>query len=326
MRRWRPWLISLLVTCVIFWYLLSQIELTQLIDAAVSMDPTYLWMFTILLLLGTVARAIRFWLLLGRSVSVSLLILITMSRNLFIDLLPARLGELSYVYLLTKRGGKATEDGLASVFLAILFDLIALAPLLLLAILMVGSGNNASRTLLATLAVMLGIVGFSVMRLVVPVGNWAAAQITVNGSSSWSAKAVRLIKRTVEALREVQHRKIFARVLLVSMVVRLCKFGSYYFLVLAIMTPLGYPIAVLGFFRVFLGVVSAELAAALPISGLGGFGTFEAAWTLSFSQLGFSTEHAVLSGILAHAVSQIVEYVLGIAALAYLMRPGVTQS
>ena len=326
MRRWRPWLISLLVTCVIFWYLLSQIELTQLIDAAVSMEPTYLWMFTILLLLGTVARAIRFWLLLGRSVSVSLLILIVMSRNLFIDLLPARLGELSYVYLLTKRGGKATEDGLASVFLAILFDLIALAPLLLLAILMVGSGNNASRTLLATFAVMLGIVGFSVMRLVVPVGNWAATQITVNGSSSWFAKTVKLIKRTVEALREVQHRKIFARVLLVSMVVRLCKFGSYYFLVLAIMTPLGYPIAVLGFFRVFLGVVSAELAVALPIPGLGGFGTFEAAWALSFSQLGFSTEHAVLSGILAHAVSQIVEYVLGIAALAYLMRPGVTQS
>jgi uncharacterized protein (TIRG00374 family) len=326
MRRWRPWLISLLVTCVIFWYLLSQIELTQLIDAAASMEPTYLLIFTILLLLGTVARAIRFWLLLGRSVSVSLLILIVMSRNLFIDLLPARLGELSYVYLLTKRGGKATEDGLASVFLAILFDLIALAPLLLLAILMVGSGNNASRTLLATFAVMLGIVGFSVMRLVVPVGNWATTQIAVNGSSSWFAKTVKLTKRTVEALREVQHQKIFARVLLVSMVVRLCKFGSYYFLVLAIMTPLGYPIAVLGFFRVFLGVVSAELAAALPISGLGGFGTFEAAWALSFSQLGFSTEHAVLSGILAHAVSQMVEYVFGLAALVYIMRLGATQS
>ncbi len=326
MRRWRPWLISLLVTCVIFWYLLSQIELTQLIDAAASMEPTYLLIFTILLLLGTVARAIRFWLLLGRSVSVSLLILIVMSRNLFIDLLPARLGELSYVYLLTKRGGKATEDGLASVFLAILFDLIALAPLLLLAILMVGSGNNASRTLLATFAAMLGIVGFSVMRLVVPVGNWATTQIAVNGSSSWFAKTVKLTKRTVEALREVQHQKIFARVLLVSMVVRLCKFGSYYFLVLAIMTPLGYPIAVLGFFRVFLGVVSAELAAALPISGLGGFGTFEAAWALSFSQLGFSTEHAVLSGILAHAVSQMVEYVFGLAALVYIMRLGATQS
>ena len=58
-----------------------------------------------------------------------------MARNLFVDLLPARLGELSYVYLLTKRAGRPAEDGLASLFLAVLFDLIALVPLLILAIL-----------------------------------------------------------------------------------------------------------------------------------------------------------------------------------------------
>ena len=125
----------------------------------------------------------------------------------------------------------------------------------------------------------------------------------------------------VEALHEVERRLIFGRVLLVSMVVRLCKFGGYYCLVLAIMGPLGYTIDELGFFRVFLGVVSAELAAALPIHGIACFGTFEVAWALSFSQLGFSTEHAVMSGILAHVVSQVVEYSLGICALLYVMRP-----
>ena len=88
------------------------------------------------------------------------------------------------------------------------------------------------------------------------------------------------------------------------------------------MAPLGYTTAGLGFFRVFLGVVGAELAAALPIHGIAGFGTFEAAWAFSFSQLGFSTEDAIMSGILTHAVSQVVEYGLGIGALLYLMRPG----
>ena len=79
-----------------------------------------------------------------------------------------------------------------------------------------------------------------------------------------------------------------------------------------------------GIFRIFLGVVGAELAAALPIHGIAGFGTFEAAWALSFSQLGFSTEHAIMSGILAHAVSQLVEYSLGSGALLYVMRPTAT--
>jgi uncharacterized membrane protein YbhN (UPF0104 family) len=126
----------------------------------------------------------------------------------------------------------------------------------------------------------------------------------------------------VSALRDVQRRRIFGQVLLVSMVVRLCKFGSYFFLVLAIMGPLGYTVGGLGFFRVFLGVVSAELAAALPIHGIAGFGTYEAAWAFSFTQLGFSTEHAIMTGILAHAVSQVVEYSLGVVALFYVMRPG----
>ena len=109
--------------------------------------------------------------------------------------------------------------------------------------------------------------------------------------------------------------------LLLSLGVRLCKFGSYYLLVLAIMAPLGYTAAGLGFFRVFLGVVSAELAAALPIPAIASFGTYEAAWAFSFSQLGFTAEHAIVTGILAHAVSQLVEYTLGGAALAYVMRP-----
>ena len=322
MWRWRPWLISLAVTGGIFWYLFSQIDPAGLIDTARSMTPRYLGAFVALLLTGAVARAVRFWLLLDRTAPLRLLVLIVMARNLFVDLLPARLGELSYVYLLSERGGRPAEDGLASLFLAVLFDLVALAPLLILAILVVGGDGTISVPVLAGAAVSLGVLAFAAMRVAAPIGTWVAGWIAPDGTVPWRAKAAQLIQRTVEALRDVQGRQIFGRVLLVSMVVRICKFGSYYFLVLAIMTPLGYTIGGLGFFRVFLGVVSAELAAALPIHGIAGFGTFEAAWALSFSQLGFSTEHAIMSGILAHATSQVVEYSLGICALLYVMRPG----
>ena len=322
MRRWRPWLISLAVTGSLFWYLLSQIDTAELVTTARSMTPRYLWAFVGLLLAGVVARAVRFWLLLDRAAPLTLLTLIVMARNLFVDLLPARLGELSYVYLLTQRAGRPAEDGLASLFLAVLFDLIALAPLLILAILVVGGGGAISTPLLAGAAVGLGLLAYTSMRVAVPLGGWVAAWIATDATVTWRVTAAQLIRRTVEALRGVQRRRIFGRVLMVSMVVRLCKFGSYYFLVLAIMTPLGYTIGGLGFFRVFLGVVSAELAAALPIPSVGSFGTFEAAWAFSFSQLGFSTEDAIMSGILAHAVSQVVEYSFGLCALLYVMRPG----
>ena len=325
MRRWRPWLISLAVTGGIFWYLLSQIDPAELIETARSMTPRYLGTFVALLLTAAVARAVRFWLLLDRAAPLRLLILIVMVRNLFVDLLPARLGELSYVYLLTQRAGRPTEDGLASLFLAVLFDLVALAPLLILAVLVVGSDGTISAPVLTGAAVTLGVLAVVAMQIAAPVGSWIAGWIAPSGTVPWREKAAQLIQRTVEALRDVHRRRIFAPVLLVSMVVRLCKFGSYYFLVLAIMTPRGDMMSNLGFFRVFLGVVSAELAAALPISGIAGFGTFEAAWALGFSLLGFSREDAIVSGILTHFVSQVVEYSVGICALLYVMRPGMAK-
>lgn len=325
MRRWRPWLVSLAVTAGIFWYLLSQIDSGELIDTARSMTPRYLWAFVALLLAGVMARAVRFWLLLDRGPTLHLLTAIVMARNLFVDLLPARLGELSYVYLLTKRAHRPAEDGVASLFLAILFDVVAIAPLILLAVFVIGGDGTVSVPVLTAAAIGLGALAFAAMRVAAPIGVWVAERLGPAGATGWRAQAVGLVLKTVEALRDVEQRRIFGRVLLVSMVVRVCKFGSYYFLVLAIMGPLGYTIGGLGFFRVFLGIVGAELAAALPIHGIAGFGTFEAAWALSFSQLGFSTEHAILSGILAHAVSQVVEYSLGICALLYVMRPGLTQ-
>ncbi len=331
MWRWQQWLISLAVTVGVFWYLLSRIDLAELFSTATSMTPGYLWVFAILLLTGALARAVRFWLLIDRMAPLHLLILIVMARNLFVDLLPARLGELSYVYLLTKRAGRPAEDGLASLFLAVLFDLVALVPLLILAILVVGSDDMISVPILAGAAVTLGALAFLAMRAAVPLGTWVARWLGPGDplqfeTAPWRAKVAQLIRRTVEALRNVRSRGIFWRVLLVSIVVRLCKFGSYYFLVLAIMTPLSYTIDGLGFFRVFLGVVAAELAAALPIHGIAGFGTFEVAWILSFSRLGFSTEHAIMSGILTHGTSQVVEYSLGICALLYMMRPGAVRA
>ena len=328
MRCWGPWLAALAVTGSIFWYLLSQIDPANLIDTAVSMQPRHLWVFVVLLLAGVVARATRFWLLLGRTVPLTLLTLIVMARNLFIDLLPARLGELSYVYLLTNRAGRPAEDGLTSMFLSVLFDVVAIAPLLLVAVLVVGSGENISAPTLAAAAIVIGLVAFGLMKAAVPIGGSIVDLLSQSSTrpSSWQSKGLRFIAHTVSALHDVERRHVFGQVLLISMVVRLCKFGSYYFLVLAIMGPLGYTPESLGFFRVFLGVVSAELVAVFPIHGIGGFGTFEAAWALSFSQLGFSTEDAILSGILAHATSQIVEYSLGGCALLYVMRPRATRT
>ena len=266
---------------------------------------------------------LRFRLLLGPPIRLPLLTGIVLVRNFFVDLVPARLGELSYVYLLASRAGRPVEHGLASLMLAVAFDVVALAPLLLLALLTLGAGDAASGPWLATVAFALGLLALGGARMAGWIGRRTARVIApvAGHTTGYRARLSTLIRDTAQVVDDAWARGIAVPVLALSMVVRLCKFGGYFFLVLAIMESRGGSATDIEFFRVFLGVVSAELAAALPVPTVASFGTFEAAWTMSFTQLGFAREDAIVSGVVAHAVSQLVEYTLGGLALLVIMRP-----
>ena len=312
-----------MVTGGLLGYLLSQIDPAQIAAAVRGMTPRHVWAFVALLLAGVAARALRFRLLLGPPVRMPLLTGIVLVRNLFVDLLPARLGEFSYVYLLTSRAGRRIEEGLASLMLSVAFDLVALTPLLLLALLTVGSGGSVPAPWLVAAALGLGLLALAGARAAGSVGRRAAHVVAREDGPATGRRAelAALIRRTAAALDDVWARRVAVPVLAVSIVVRLCKFGSYFFLVLAIMGSRGDPATDLGFFRVFLGVLSAELAAALPVPTVAGFGAFEAGWAVGFTQLGFSREDAIVSGVVAHAVSQLVEYAVGGLALLVILWP-----
>jgi uncharacterized membrane protein YbhN (UPF0104 family) len=59
----------------------------------------------------------------------------------------------------------------------------------------------------------------------------------------------------------------------------------------------------------------------LPVSGLGAFGTWEAAFTLGFTHLGLTQDQAVVAGFATHVLTQLHDYGLGALALLVLMRP-----
>lgn len=319
---WGSWSLAVLVSGSLLGYLLSQVEPAEILAAARGMALRPFGVFLVLLLAGVGARSLRYRLLLGPPVRMSLLTGIVLVRNSFVDLVPARLGELSYIYLLTSRAGRRVEDGLASLMLAVAFDVVALMPLVLLALLAVGVEGALSGPWLAVAALLLGLLALGGARAAGWVGRRLAQVVSPDETSTGRRAALgALIRGTARALDDAWARRVAVPALAISIVVRLCKFGSYFFLVLAIMESRGDPATNLDFFRVFLGVLSAEIAAALPIPTIASLGTFEAAWAASFTQLGFAREDAIISGVVAHAVSQVVEYTLGGLALVVIMWP-----
>ncbi len=323
-------LLSLLLSVGLVAWLLSRIELADLGRTFTRIYLPSLGLYAGLALLNTGLRAYRYRLLLGpERITAGGIFLVTLVRNLFVDLLPAKLGALSYIYLLVRRFGLPLELGASTFVLAAVFDALSLSPLLLLAVVMVGLGRTVLSTAqFAALAlVFLVLLGVLLVALT-PLLRWALRLATallgwVGLGGRWKVPyLVEKARLTVDAVEAIQARGIYTVVLALSLVLRLTKYGALYFLLHALLANQGFPLAALNFWKVLLGIAGAELSSNLPIQGLAGIGTWETAFALAFRLMGYAERIAIVAGFGLHLVTQLFEYTLGALAILLLALPG----
>jgi hypothetical protein len=140
------------------------------------------------------------------------------------------------------------------------------------------------------------------------------------------AVGVDKFRLTVDALADIQARKIMLPLFGQSLLIRLGKYISVFSLFYGLLRSHGFSLARLSFARFILGISGAELTSAFPIKGLAGFGTWESAWALTFRLMGFDPRLAVVSGIGVHLLTNVFEYSLGVAAVLFLVMPYLRKS
>ena len=298
-----------MITVVLVRWLLGDLGIGAVVDAVrgawlpgLALGVAVFWLMIAL-------RVMRYRALLQEQVPLGVLTLITVVRGMVADLLPARIGSLVYVWLVTTRAAVPLPDALSSFFLALVLDMVVIAPMLLLALTAVGFDIQASGMLVALAGILLIA---SVVALV-----FLAPALRLAGR----ILGARTLTETAGKVVEVHRRGHLIPAVLLSCGVRITKFGAHYLVLQSVLVPLGVPWASLGFFQSFLGVAGAELSAMLPVSGLGAFGTWEAAFALSFTHLGLTQDQAVLAGFATHVLTQLHDYGLGALALLVLMWP-----
>jgi uncharacterized membrane protein YbhN (UPF0104 family) len=77
----------------------------------------------------------------------------------------------------------------------------------------------------------------------------------------------------------------------------------------------------ISFLKVVFGSTIAVLANALPISGIGNWGTLEAGWAAGFLMVGLSKEKAIATGFGVHIVIFVVCVVMGFICWVSLNLP-----
>lgn len=321
-------LFSIGLTTVVFAYLFTHITWEQVMDLIVAINRPLAGLFVLMALLMQVTRTVRYRLVLrttGQDPGFFRLFLAVLVRGLCVDLLPARVGEVVYIYILRVRLGVELGAATASFALAFLFDIMALAPLLVAALVIVGTDLQASLpVLLGASVVLLALSGALIhflpwgLRVGFAVGSFLPSRW--HRFRPWCRRFLAATHRQVKRARK---HGVYLPLFGLSVLVRLLKYGALYVLLWAMLEPRGYALGDLSFPRVFLGLCSAEVAASLPISGIGGFGAYEGAWSLVFELLGFPGDLAKATSLSHHLFTQAYGYSLGIiAVLVLLMAPG----
>ncbi len=319
-------ILSLSVSVCLLWLLSSQVEMEEFRKVFSHIHYPALCAFMGFSLLGAFLRAWRYKLLLHpHFIGWKNVLLVTFIRNLFIDLFPARLGSLSYVYLLNKRLGFSFEASVSTFALAFTFDFLTLGPFLILAIVFTGIGSSTvASPLFLLIALLFFIVVFSLLHTIVPLSSFfltvykALTQRFKLQRKKWIQTSANKFQLTIDEFIQIKKQKKYRKVFTLSFCVRSCKYGSLYFLLFSILHSYRFSLSSLSFFKTILGITGAELSSALPIKGIGGFGTWESAWALTFKLMNFDSQIAIISGIGVHLITNLFEYLLGILSILLL--------
>jgi uncharacterized membrane protein YbhN (UPF0104 family) len=302
--------LPLAVTAVILFLFFRKTSWLELRQALASVPLWALAAYAAFSLLGTAARAVRTRVLLGPGIGAPDLFLITLVQNFSVDLLPARTASLGFYAYLTRERGIILEEGASSFVVAVFYDALALGLMLgTAAFFYLGSFGGAvpPGTIAGGLAVIVA-VSLAFILLARPAAGIARRLLVRHRPGKLAA-----IAASVEDYF-ARHSRMDERagVLGLSFVVKLAKYVSLFFL-FAGMTGAGFawkPFALCSF-----GVAGAELSSFLPIQGLAGFGTWEAAFALVAGKLALPLENPFLTALVIHLTTQVFEYSLGLAAL-----------
>lgn len=299
-----------LITIVLLAILLSQVNVADVVTTLLRINPFYLAVGFVLYTCSYFFRAVRFHVLLNREVRLRDLFWIVCVHNMMNNLLPARTGELSYVYLLKRIHARPVGEGIATLVVARVFDSIAIIFLLFAAGSFVQEISGGISDFLWIIYIFLLFL-MILLIVLVPFGRrvmWIVERILKYCRLSTTNFGDYILRRGHEAIdsfERIEVRKNVIPISILSISTGLVSFGALYLILLGMGITL--PIQ-----NVIFGATFILLASVLPFHGIAGFGTTEAIWTVVYIPLGMTMNDAIISGFGYHILILLFTLILGL--------------
>ncbi len=297
---------------MLLFILFSQISFRDLFTLLIQIDPLYAMLGGAAYFLATLFRALRFRsLIYSKDISLDQLFRISVFYHLSLMVLPSKLGELSYPYFLNRIGGFTITEGLASLIAARVYDFFTILMIFLFSSLGFQRLFKVSLPfvlLLTLLSILLILLVFFYMdRLLILISNTCGKIFkTIRKEESKTALWVqKKIHQTSEDFAAIQAKKTYLAVGLTTL-------SSWFMIFLTFQAfLLGFGVEV-PFVKMIFGSTVAVIGNALPIGGIGNWGTLEVGWAVGFLMTGLSKEQAIATGFGVHILVFITCGLLGL--------------
>lgn len=315
--------VAVVITIVLLVILLSQVSVAGVVTTLTCINPLYLVAGFLLYACSYFFRAMRFRILLSGEVGMRDLFKVVCVHNMMNNLLPARTGELSYIYLLNKVHGRNIGEGIATLVISRVFDFIAIAGIFLCAVMILrrlpGTATQTALYALAAVLLGMGIIIFLIKsdkkKILATIGNlFGRYKLDKNPVAGRIFSKIHETADSFDALGSAAMH-FHLRVLTTTLGLWVSLYTFYYCMALAMHMDVGYvPAVFASSFAVFTTV--------LPIQGIGGFGTIEGGWAVGFILVGIPDAVAVASAFGFHLIMLMYTLLLGVCGYVFLKYVG----
>lgn len=239
---------------------------------------------------------------------------VTLARNMFVDMLPARAGELAYWALLNRGEGVRSADCVSSMTLSILFDFLALAAVLAAAVAAPLADRAGRLALLGGAGALLAAVAVAGVLLFRGPG-WAAAFVARRPARRRPGQVVSWLEafmaKLADSFGQIRDGTVLWKAAALSVGIRVVKYGGLAAAFIGVARVLRPALGELSPWQTLVGLIGGEGGAALPVPTFLSLGSYEAAGAGAMRFAGVPAADAALVLLGTHVASQMVDYSLG---------------
>lgn len=308
--------LSVVLSVGVLAYVALQLDWTKTADIFAKIHWGWLALGLVVFFINYALRTFRFRLLVySQRLPFARLMGVMNVYGMFNYLMPAKSGELSYLFLVKRYLHIALSESAATLVTARFFDFATLA-LFLPAVIIVFWQMLPSWLIYASVVFCAAVYGAGVVLLILLRGGGGAAH---PGEDSAAGSGIaRLWRETMAGLRLIYRRGQYAGIWALTILIWLCVYLNFY----CIVRSLGFDVGLLEMVVVSIILVPMTL---LPVQGVANLGTHEAAWVAAFAMFGYTIDTSLTVAVGTHVILLSFVLILGAAGLM-LLRGGSQRS